>query len=142
MANLALPAALLAIHRWRGRLGTRTAEDEALVKGAMALTGLFLVSIPFVAARWTLPTQLQISRVFWLIDFVTLMYGVTLVAELSRRPQSRISLRMATAAVLAVSVARGAFVMLSERSERQIFQVTLPASDWTAAMNWLATTAR
>ena len=86
------------------------------MKGALALTCLFLVSVPFVAARWTLPTQLQISRVFWLIDFVTLMYGVALVAELSRRPQSRISLRMATAAVLAVSVARGAFVMLSERS--------------------------
>jgi hypothetical protein len=66
------------------------------------------------------------------------MYGVALVAELSRRPRSRISLRLATAAVLALSVARGAFIMLSERSERQIFQVTLPASDWTAAMNWLA----
>jgi hypothetical protein len=139
MANLALPAALLAIHRWRGRLGTRTVEDEALVKGAVTLTCLFLISVPFVAARWTLPTQLQISRVFWLIDFVTLMYGVALVAELSRRPRSRISLRVATAAVLAVSVARGAFVMLSERSERPLFQVTLPASDWTAAMNWLAT---
>ena len=46
---------------------------------------------------------------------------------------------MATAAVLAVSVARGAFVMLSEHSGAPLFEVTLPPSDWTAAMNWLAT---
>lgn len=138
LANLGLPVALLVIHHWRGRLGTRTVEDRALVTGAMALTALFLVTLPLVAARWTLPTQLQISRVFWLIDFVTLMYGVALVAELSRQPRSRVNLRVAAAAMVVLSIARGAFVMLSEYSERRIFQVTLPASDWTAAMGWLA----
>ena len=138
LANLGLPVALLVIHRWRGRLGTRTVEDRALVTGAMALTALFLVTLPLVAARWTLPTQLQISRVFWLIDFVTLMYGVALVAELSRQPRSRVNLRVAAAAMVVLSIARGTFVMLSEYSERRIFQVTLPASDWTAAMAWLA----
>ena len=139
LANLGLPVALLVIHHWRGRLGTRSDEDRALVTGAMALTALFLVTIPLVAARWALPTQLQISRVFWLIDFVTLMYGVALVAELSRQPHARVSLRVAAAAMVALSMARGAFVMLSEYAERRMFQVTLPASDWTAAMAWLAT---
>ena len=138
VANGALPAVLLVIHHWRGRLGTRTVEDEGLVMGTMALTCLFLVTMPFVALHWTLPTQLQISRVFWLIDFVTLMYGVALVTDLSRR-HGRLTLRVATAVVLAVSVGRGAFVMLVEHPERRIFEVSLPASDWTAAMQWLET---
>jgi hypothetical protein len=139
LANLGLPVALLLIHHWRGRSGTRTAEDRALVTGAMALTALFLVTLPLVAARWTLPTQLQISRVFWLIDFVTLMYSVALLVELSRQPRARVSLRAAAAVMIALSIGRGAFVMLSEYSGRRVFQVTLPASDWTAAMGWLAT---
>lgn len=138
LANLGLPVALLVVDQWRGRLGSRTDADRALVAGAMTLTALFLATFPLVAARWTLPTQLQISRVFWLIDFVTLMYGVALVAELSRQPRARVSLRAAAATMLALSIARGAFVMLSEHSNRRIFQVTLPASDWTAAMEWLA----
>ena len=138
VANGALPLVLLGIHYWRGRLGTPTAEDEGLVKGALALTCVFIVSVPFVALHWMLPTQLQISRVFWLIDFVTLMYGVALVTDLSRR-HGPLTLRVATAFVLAVSVARGAYVMLVEHPERRIFEVSLPASDWTAAMRWLAT---
>jgi hypothetical protein len=138
LANLGLPAALLVMHHWRGRLGTRTPEDAGLVNGVIALTVLFFVSVPLVAAHWTLPTQLQISRVFWLIDFVTLMYGVALLAELSRQPRARVSLRIGLAAVLALSIARGAYVMLFEYADRRIFQVSLPASDWTDAMRWLA----
>ena len=138
LANGGLPVVLLGIHHWRGRLGTRTAEDDGLVTGALALTCIFVVSVPFVALHWTFPTQLQISRVFWLIEFVTLLYGVALVTDLSRR-HGALTLRVATAVVLAVSVARGAYVMLVEHPERRIFEVSLPASDWTAAMQWLAT---
>lgn len=138
LANLGLPVALLLIDHWRGRLGTRRVEDRALVTGAMALAALFLVTLPMVAARWALPTQLQISRVFWLIDFVALMYGIALLADLSRRPHARVSLRAAAVVIAALSIGRGAFVMLSEYSERRVFQLTLPASDWTAAMGWLA----
>jgi hypothetical protein len=138
IANLALPAALLMIHSWRGRLGTRTTEDDALMNGSIALTALFVITLPLVAARWTFPTQLQISRVFWLLDFLALMYGVALLAELSRQRRWRATLAATAAAVLVASVARGAFVMLSEYPERRVFQITLPTSDWTAAMTWLA----
>src|SRR5690349_20873184 len=56
IANLALPALLVAILRVRRRAAAR--EDEAVMWGAAALIVIFLISVPFVALHWTLPTQL------------------------------------------------------------------------------------
>jgi hypothetical protein len=81
---------------------------------------------------------LQISRVFWLVDLVVVMYGVALLADYARRAGSRVPLAVATAAVLLFSAARGAYVMLVEYPERRLFALHLPASDWTDAMAWVS----
>jgi hypothetical protein len=136
-ANLALPAALVAIHRARGQRGSTRVEDGALVWGALALFLIFLVTLPLVMWRWTFPTQLQISRVFWLIDFLVALYGAALIAEVASGRSSPLSMRTIALAVLALTTLRATFVMLHERAERSLFQVGLPASDWTDAMHWL-----
>jgi hypothetical protein len=137
VVNLALPTGLIIIHRARVRRRSSRPEDEAIVWGALALVALFLVSLPFVTWRWALPTQLQVSRVFWLIDFLVVLYGVALVSETTPRRSSRITLSRVALAVLALAIFRGTFVMLIERPERPLFQVALPASDWNDAMQWL-----
>jgi hypothetical protein len=136
IANLALPGLLLVIHRARRR--SAPDEDEAIQWGAATLVAIFLASVPFVARHWALPTQLQISRVFWLIDFLVIFYVAVLIDETARARAARGALRAVALAMLTLTVARGTYVMLREHAERTLFQVTLPASDWTAAMHWLA----
>jgi hypothetical protein len=131
LANLGLLGLLWWAHRHRTRRREATPADSALVWGATALVALFLITLPFVTARVSLPVQLQISRIFWLIDVLALVYLLSLFT--GRRSA------MAVAAILAaVSVARGAYVMLVERPERVLFAVGLPDTDWEAAMRWLA----
>ena len=137
-ANLVLPLMLVVIHRIRTHRGTARAEDAALVWGALALAGVFTLSLPLVTWRWTLPTQLQISRVFWLIDFLVIVYAVALVTEAAAARRSRLLLPLVAVGVAALAVVRGGFVMLDEHRERSLFQVHLPASAWTDAMGWLA----
>jgi hypothetical protein len=136
--NLALPVVLFGIHRARVRRQSSRVEDEAVVWGALALVAVFVASLPLVAWRWTLPTQLQFSRVFWLIDFLVALYGVALIDDLVRHRSSRSTLSRIALAVLAIALLRGTFVMRREHPERALFQVTLPVSDWNDAMQWLA----
>ena len=65
----------------RVRRGTATCEDEGLVWGATALAALFLVTLPFVVMKMSLAVQFQISRVFWLVDFIALVYVTAAVIE-------------------------------------------------------------
>ena len=133
-ANLGLLAGLWLSHAVRVRRGTATERDAGLVWGATALVALFLVTLPLVAAHVAFAVQLQISRVFWVIDFLVVIYLIAAAGESLRRPQA-LTLAMV---VLAVSTARGTYIMQSEHAERPLFQVSLPSSPWTDAMQWIA----
>jgi hypothetical protein len=136
-ANLALPVVLVAIHRARVRRGRSRVDDEALIWGALGLVAVFAVTLPLVAWRWMLPTQLQISRVFWLVDFLVVVYAVALVSDFATARRAPGALRAIALAVLALVAVRAAFVMRHEHTERALFQVALPPSDWVDAMHWL-----
>ncbi len=129
-ANLALLAILWWAHRRRQAQGVAREQDAALVWGATALVVLFLATLPLVVAAVALPVQLQIPRVFWLVDLVAMVYliGVTRSERLARG---------LAVTLMAVSVARGAYVMLVEHSERALFGVHLVESPWENAMAWL-----
>lgn len=129
-ANLALLAILWVAHRRRRGQGTARPEDAAVVWGATALVALFLLTLPAVFARAALPVQLQIPRVFWLVDFVATIY----VIGLARRERTAAVL---ASALLAVAVARGAYVMAVEHPERALFAVRPVASPWQEAMAWI-----
>src|SRR6185436_2814325 len=83
-----------------------------------------------VRAKLAFPVQLQISRVFWLVDFVAVICLIGLV----RRERTAKGL---AAVLVAVALARGVYVMTIERPERSLFAVHLPASDWNDAMRWI-----
>ncbi len=155
-ANLGFLALLWWAHRRRSGQGVASVEDRALVWGATALVGLFLLTLPLVASGISLPVQLQISRVFWLVDFVALVYVLAVVAgsssltipvraPSSERAPSASSFNRTThrphlvaAVLIAIAVSRGAYVMLIERPDRALFAVHTPESAWEDAMRWIA----
>jgi hypothetical protein len=134
-ANLGLLAVLWWAHRTRVRRGEATAEDTALVWGATALVTLFLVTLPLVAAGLSLAVQFQISRVFWLVDFLALVY---VIGAVSGPRASTTRAAVVALALLALSAGRGTYVMLVERPDRGLFEVHLPHSPWEDAMRWIA----
>lgn len=136
LANLGFLGLLWWAHRWRARRGDATPEDAALVWGTTALVAVFLVTLPAVASGLSLAVQFQISRIFWLVDFLALVYVIAAVAD-SRKVRAR---RAAIVAVVlvALSTGRGTYVMLVERPDRALFEVHLPDSAWEDAMRWVA----
>jgi hypothetical protein len=134
VANLGVFALLYWAHRTRSRRGQSTREDEALIVGAAALVGLFLVTLPFVAARIALPVQFQISRIFWLIDFLAAVYLIGVVAD---SPMRRTQATVVALVLAAFATGRGGYVMLFERPERALFDVRIVDSPWEGAMRWI-----
>jgi hypothetical protein len=130
-ANLGFLAIAWAAHSARRTSGGATREENALLWGAMALVALFLATFPLVVARFALPVQLQIPRVFWLVDFLAL---ALLVGTADRQRTAKV----VAVAVTALAVARGAYVLTLEHPERALFAVHLPASEWADAMAWIA----
>ena len=131
VANLALLAMLWWAHRRRQVAAQATAEDEALIWGATALVGFFLLTLPLVVARLAFPVQLQISRVFWLVDALATIYLLSLLVD--RRAAKAVAI-----ALVAVSVSRGAYIMLVERPDRALFSMHLTESPWEDVMGWLS----
>ena len=134
IANVASLGLLWWMYRVRTNRGDATEIDRALVWGATALVGVFVATLPLVAAGIALPVQFQISRVFWLVEFVAVIY---VIAALADGPQR--SARMAAVlALVAVSAGRGLYIMLVERPERPLFELGLPQNAWEEANQWLA----
>ena len=119
VANLGSLAVLWWAYRVRASRGHSTNEDLALAWGATALVALFLLTLPLVAARVALPVQFQISRVFWLIDFLATVYLIGVVAD---RPDRRTRAVVAAVVLVTLAVGRGAYVMFVERPERALFE--------------------
>jgi hypothetical protein len=130
-ANLGLLALLWWAHHRRQRSGLDTVEDKALMWGATALVAFFLLTLPLVVARLAFPVQLQISRVFWLVDVLATIYVLSLLVNVR-------AARAVALALVIVSVARGAYIMLVERPDRALFSIHLAESPWEDAMQWLS----
>ena len=141
IANLALLALLWWAHVRRQGSGQATVEDDALIWGATALVAFFLLTLPLVVARFAFPVQLQISRVFWILDLLGVVSVLWLLLEGDRwpAPEARPRLRFGVVALLvAAAVARGTWVSLAERRDRPLLAWSLPDDDWTRVIEWAA----
>lgn len=137
VANLGTAAVWTWAYWERRRRGVASATDTGLIAGGAALLGVFLVTLPLSAAGIWLFVELQISRVFWPIDFLATVYALSAI-EL-RWPGTR-AIRAMAATLIVLSVARGVYILQVEHPERNLFAFDLPASPWTDAMRWLART--
>lgn len=140
VTNGAYPIALLTIYGWRRRLGLLLPRESALVAGGLALAALFLLSLPLVGWRIALAVQLQIPRVFWILDLLVTIYVVWLLCEapFGTRIETRRVVTIALLAVLALS--RGLYVTFVEHRGRAVLQLDLPHDEWQDVMTWAAQT--
>lgn len=133
-ANLVLPVIVAAVWRWRARRGVAAQWEAGMVAGVLLLTAVFLLSLPFIAARVALAVQLQTSRVFWIADLFAVLSVVWVLAEGVRasRPMA------VTIALLAISGGRAVYITQVEHPERRFIQADLVEGPWTDAGRWVA----
>lgn len=142
VTNLAYVGVLLLVHARRRRLDLAGPGETGLVMGLVALVVIFLVSVPIAQARIALVVQLQINRVFWLLDAVVAWHVAWVLCDwtagrphVGRWPRGRLAL---VAVLLTVSAARGAYILAVE-ARRPLAQLRLPADGWTDVMRWVGT---
>ena len=132
LLNLGYIAVIVSIHRARAKAGVVAPRETALVAGCLALPAVFLVAVSLNAARLALAIQLQPARIFWMLDFLAILYLVWFMADggrAARRPA------VAACALLALSTIRAAYVMGVEFPDRPLFEVAVPG-DWGRVMGW------
>jgi hypothetical protein len=136
IVNLMYLVVIVLVYRARRAQSVTTDGERALVAGMLALVVLFLVSVPLSAMHVALAVQLQVNRVFWLLDFVVLAYVAWWLID-GAPARSYRRWRVAAVAVIgALSMGRGVYVLTIE-SDRRLVQVSPPTSPWTEAMAWL-----
>jgi hypothetical protein len=130
---IAIPVVLLV---WRARrhAGVTVAGETPIVVGLMGLVGLFILWLPFDTARVAIAVELQLSRVFWILDVFATIYLVWWLVE------HRGMRRWVTAATVVLSLARGTYSMFVQFPDRPIFALDIKPGDWRDAMVWARTT--
>lgn len=139
LANLGTAAIAIGGLAYRVRHGIGNARERGLLAGAVALLAGFLITLPAVAAGSAFFVQLQISRVFWILDLLAVAVVVALVVdERKAHPaRGRLTWRHAVAAALVVmALARGLWATLVEHAERDVIAWTLPDGAWTRVIEW------
>ena len=140
LLNLIYPVIIAIAYLARKRAGVAHPNEGGIVIGCLALVGIFLVTLPFIALRSALIVQLQISRVFWMADLLAIAYVVWAIAEAPAAARVPVWRAQALAVVLAlVAAGRGWYVLTVEHPGRPLVELNLPADDWTDVGAWLRT---
>ena len=137
LVNLGYLVVVSAIYIMRRRRGTAMPREAGLVCGAAVLVAVFLVSWPLMSAGIALALQLQTSRIFWMLDFLTAIYVAWLLGE---APRSAAVRRAIVAGFVAIAIGRGMFVWRVEHAGNSVVRVNLPQDNWTDAMRWISGT--
>ena len=112
-------------------------NDARLTAPAVALFAAFVCSYPFTETHVALAVQLQVSRVFWLMDFFLALFVAWLLIDGHRTSGARWTREAVVAAVLLFAIGRGAYTLNESGTARSLVRVNLPADDWTEAMAWI-----
>lgn len=137
--NLSYLPIVWLVYRRRRAAGLLRPRERGIVLGALALSAVFLVAAALTVTRLALAVQLQTARVFWMLDFLAVVYAVWALAEAGGAPVRRA--RLVALVLLTISAARGAYVMLIEFPERPLFEVRVPG-DWGRVSEWAQRTPR
>jgi hypothetical protein len=157
IAHLAEASIILWAVARRRALRLLKPGEMGLAAGCLALVAFFVASLPFIAMRSAFAVQLQTSRVFWIVEFVALVYLVWIIVEAaggaaarseSRRPNGRAIRpaasairRWAAVALCLAAAGRGVYVMAIEHPERPLIQMDLPDDAWTDVLRWARSTS-
>jgi hypothetical protein len=140
LANLAYAPIVWLIYRQRAAAGAATRTEHAVLAGVLALVGIFVVSVPLTAWHIALAVQLQVTRVFWLLDFVATAYvawWLTSSPWWSRAIGARRGRIVAVALLGALAVGRGYYILDEQGPRKHLIQVGFPKTPWIDALLWL-----
>ena len=132
LVNLGYVPIIVWAYRRRRAAGVLVPREGALVAGCLSLVVVFAATLPFNAARLALAVQLQPARIFWMLDFLAVVYAVWTAAGTSDRRA-----RIVALAIVLLSTVRGTYIMLVEFPERRVAQISLTDDDWGRAMAWV-----
>jgi hypothetical protein len=139
ITNLVAVPVILFGWRARVRAGLAVPGETPLVVGALALAAIFYAWLPFSALHVAIAVQMQVTRVFWLIDFLGTIYLVWAIAE-GAGAVSRKRAAAAAAVILSLSAARGVYSCFIQFPDRPVVALDLQHADWRDAMAWARTT--
>ena len=145
LSNLGIAALVFGLYRYRQSLGVASRREGALIGGCALLLGVFLVSAVFSYGSVALAVQLQVNRVFWLMDYVGVLLLAWLLVEGPWRAGGVDSgrwvapRRALVVVIVLLAVCRGGYRGFIERPERPVLQVGFENSDWNHLMVWAAT---
>jgi len=134
--NLAYPVVIGALYRRRRLTGAARPGEAGLVAGLFVLVAAFLASVPVAAAGVAAVVQLQVSRVFWVLDYITAAYVAWWLLEDATRRRSEAVRAVCVAGLSLLAATRGYYV-LRVAATRPLVQPALPSGTWTEAMSWL-----
>jgi len=134
LINLGYVPVIAWIYHVRRRAGRLVAREGALVAGCLSLVLVFAATLPLNATRVALAIQLQPARIFWMLDFLAVIYVVWAAADGVTPTLARA--RVVAVALVLLSTVRGAYVMFVEFPDRRIAQLTVADDDWGRAMAW------
>jgi hypothetical protein len=137
IVNLGYLVVVVAIYQYRRRNEMTKPRESGLVAGGAALVGVFLISWPLMNASIALALQLQVSRVFWMLDLLASIYIAWLLAE---GPSRRFARRAIVMAIMVIAIGRGVYVMRVENAGEPIVRVGFSQDNWTDVMGWIAKT--
>jgi hypothetical protein len=133
--NLLYPVIVVAVYRARRRAGVTSAGERALTIGLMALAVVFAISVPLTMMHVALAVQLQVPRVFWLLDFAAI--AAIAWAMMQARASSRGVAIALIGLLAAASVGRSAFVLTRSGADVRLFTPSLPGTPWVDVLSWL-----
>ncbi len=139
--NLVSVPILVACWRARRRAQITVARETPLVAGALALVVVFFCWLPFSAVHIALAVEMQVTRVFWMLDVLGTIYAVGWLCEGAGSARGA-SWRAAAVAwtVIALSLSRGMYSRVVQFPDRKIFAVDIQHADWRDAMAWARST--
>jgi hypothetical protein len=136
--NLIYAPTIFYIYKRRSAAGILAPGERGLVRGCLALVGVFVVALPLNAARLALVIQLQVPRVFWMLDFLAIAYLIWLIAE-DIKPSPRRA-RILCLVIALASVTRSAYIKFLKFPDRPIAEIGVPDNDWGRVMAWARST--
>jgi hypothetical protein len=138
LVNLGYVPLILWAFRRRQAAGLLVPREGALVAGCLSLVAVFAATLPLNAARIALAIQLQPARVFWMLDFLAVVYVVWAAAEGTAAGPRRA--RLVALTILVLSLVRGVYIMAVEFPDRRVAQIDIGDGDWARTMAWARAT--
>jgi hypothetical protein len=140
LLNLVYAPTILLIYQRRRDAGVLAPGERGVVWGCLALLLVFAIALPLNAARLAIVIQLQVPRIFWMLDFLAIVYLVWTIAEDVRGSTRRAQITCIV--ILLASLTRCAYIKFIRFPDRPIAEISVPDNDWGRVMAWARATPR